>query len=236
MNYSTESVLYPSLQAKLDSFFQNYKCLSYKKRAMILNSHDTPSSIFYIKSGYIRVYRISEEGEELTLAILKARDFFPLTYGFNDAKQNYYLEAITPLEIWKAPQEQFLSFIKTEPELYAELTSRILIRFDSILARMEHLIFSNAYTKVATILLMCAKGLGEEEGDQIVVRVPLTHKDIATMIGITRETTSLEMKKLERKGFITRQGKHLIIKNYKLLEEEVMHDNAPELQLLPNSI
>lgn len=236
MNYSSDSMIQPSLQQKLDNFFQQYKCLSYKKRAMILNSNDTPSSVFYIKSGYIRVYRISEEGEELTLAILKAHDFFPLTYGFNNSKNNYYLEAITPLEIWKAPQEQFLSFIKQEPELYTELTSRILVRFDSVLARMEHLIFSNAYTKVATTLLMCAKGLGEEEGDHIVVRVPLTHKDIATMIGITRETTSLEMKKLERKGYITRKGKQLIIKNYKLLEAEVIHDNASELQLLPNSI
>ena len=224
------------LQEKLDCFFQQYKLLTYKKRSMILNSNDTPSSVFYIKSGYIRVYRISEEGEELTLAILKSHDFFPLTYGLKGSKNNYYLEAITPLEIWKAPQEQFLHFIKDEPELYFELTSRILVRFDSVLARMEHLIFSNAYTKVATTLLMCAKGLGEENGDEIIVKVPLTHKDIATMIGITRETTSLEMKKLERKGYITRNGKYLIIKNYKLLEEEALQSSPQEIQLLPTSI
>ena len=117
-----------------------------------------------------------------------------------------------------------------------EMTSRILVRFDSVLARMEHLIFSNAYTKVATTLLMCAKRLGEENGDEIIVKVPLTHKDIATMIGITRETTSLEMKKLERKGYITRNGKYLIIKNYKLLEEEALQSSPQEIQLLPTSI
>lgn len=203
---------------------------------MILNSNDNPTGVFYIKSGYIRVYRISEEGEELTLAILKEHDFFPLTYGFNGSKNNYYLEAITPLEIWKAPQDQFLQFIKGEPDLYFELTNRILIRFDDVLSRMEHLIFSNAYTKVATTLLMCAQGLGEVEGDAIIVKVPLTHKDIATMIGITRETTSLEMKKLERKGYISRKGKQLIITNYRLLEIEAHQTPQHELQIQPLTI
>lgn len=218
-------MLEASLQQKVDDFFKQYKLLIYKKRSMLLHSNDASSSVFYIKSGYIRVFRISEEGEELTLTILKQHDFFPLTYGFHETQNNYYLEAITPLEIWKAPQEQFLQFVRKDPDIFFELTNRLLVRFDGVLARMEYLVFSNAYTKVATTLLMCARGFGEENGDQVIVKVPLTHKDIATMIGITRETTSLEMKKLERKGLVTRKGKFLIINNFKLLENEALPNN-----------
>jgi CRP/FNR family transcriptional regulator len=208
---------------QFETFFQNFKLYQYKKRSLILKSNDATSSVFYIKSGFIRVFRISENGEELTLAILKSHDFFPLTYGIGNTNQSYYLEAITPLELWKAPQELFIEFIKKDPELFYELTQRLLIRFDGVLARIESMAFSNAYTKVATILLMCAKGLGESYGEQIILKVPLTHKDIATMIGITRETTSLEMKKLERKGLVKRQGKYLIIADYEKLEEECLH-------------
>lgn len=218
---------------KLQSFFNNYKLLQYKKRAMILNSNDTSSSVFFIKSGYIRVFRISEDGEELTLSILKEHDFFPLTYGISANKKNYYLEAITPLELWKAPQEQFMQFIRKDPDLFYELTDRLLVRFDGVLARMESMVFSNAYTKVATILLMCAQGLGEENGNQITIKVPLTHKDIATMIGITRETTSLEMKKLEREGLIQRVGKVLIIKDCNKLK--LMTMQTGEHHILPLS-
>jgi len=221
---------------KLGSFFGQYKLLQYKKRSMILNSNDSLSSVFYIKSGYIRVFRISEEGEELTLAILKQHDFFPLTYGIGTTRHNYYLEAITPLELWKAPQDQFMQFIRRDPELFYELTDRLLVRFDGVLARMESMVFSNAYAKVATILLMCAKGLGEANGNQIIVRVPLTHKDIATMIGITRETTSLEMKKLERKGVVKRQGKFLIVNDCNLLEEEALQRSNPDILHLMKSL
>ena len=127
----------------------------------------------------------------------------------------------------------FIDFVKKDPELFYELTQRLLIRFDGVLARIESMAFSNAYTKVATILLMCAKGLGESYGEQIILRVPLTHKDIATMIGITRETTSLEMKKLERKGLVKRQGKYLVLTNYEKLEEECL--NTSHGQLLTDS-
>ncbi len=208
--------------SKINLFFQKYKLLKYKKRSMILHANDNSSSVFFIKSGYVRVYRLSEQGEELTLTILKPDDFFPLTYGMNNITNPYYLEAITPLELWSAPQEQFLHFIKDNPDVYEDLTSRLLVRFDGFLSRMEYLVCSNAYIKVAATLLICAKRFGEEQGDSIIFKVPLTHKDIATLVGITRETTSLEMKKLEKAGFVAREGKFLLLRNIKKLEEEIL--------------
>lgn len=207
----------------LHAFFANYSLLKYKKRDMILRANDTPSSVFLIQQGYIRAYRISEQGEELTLTILRPGDFFPLTYNLYTTSNPYYLEALTPLEFWRAPQDRFMEFIRQNIELYFELTNKILIRLDGVLSRMEYLIFSNAYTKIAATLLVCAKRFGEIREDDIILKVPLTHKDIASFVGITRETTSLEMKKLENDGYIGREGKYLVVKNYKKLEQDVLY-------------
>lgn len=220
-----------SLSSKLDEFFQNLQVHVYKKRILILHPNDTASSVFYIKSGYVRVYRISEDGEELTLTILKPKDFFPLTYGMNNAANPYYLESITPLELWRAPQEQFLQFVKANADVLYDLTTRILVRFDGVLSRMEHLVFSSAYMRVATTLLICAKRLGEVRGPDMVVQVPLTHKDIATLVGITRETTSLEMKKLEKQGFLGRLGRLLVVKDINRFEEEILFTPQEEAYL-----
>jgi CRP-like cAMP-binding protein len=210
---------------KLHAFFTNYTLLKYKKRDMILRANDTSSSVFLIQQGYIRVYRISEQGEELTLTILRPGDFFPLTYNLNTTSNPYYLEALTPLEFWRAPQDRFMEFIRENIDVYFELTNKILIRLDGVLSRMEYLIFSNAYTKIAATLLTCAKRFGDLKGEDIILKVPLTHKDIASFVGITRETTSLEMKKLENDGFIGKEGKYLVVKNYKKLEQDVLFLN-----------
>ncbi len=211
-----------SSSEQLDSFFRKAKLQFYKKRTLILHPNDSPSAVFYIKSGYVRVYRISEDGEELTLTILKPKDFFPLTYGMSSMGNNYYLEAITPLELWRSPQEQFLYFVKSNPDVLYDLTTRILVRFDGILNRIEYLVFSNAYIKIATTILICAKRFGQQQGTDVVIEVPLTHRDIATLVGITRETTSLEMKKLEKQGFLRKQGRLHVVTDIKRLEEEIL--------------
>jgi CRP-like cAMP-binding protein len=220
-----------TLSSQLDEFFQNSQIHFYKKRVMILHPNDTPKNVFYIKNGYVRVFRLTEDGEELTLTILKPKDFFPLNYGFNTVVNSYYLEAITPLELWRAPQEEFIKFVTTKPEVLYALTSRIMARYDGVFSRMEYLILSNAYIKVATTLLVCSKRFGKPSGDNdVVIQVPLTHRDIATLVGITRETTSLEMKKLEKQGFLGRSGRLLTIKNIRRFEEELSQasqDNSP---------
>jgi CRP-like cAMP-binding protein len=209
---------------KLDLFFADYKPLQYKARIIISHPNDAQSSVFYIKNGYLRVFRISEQGEELTLTILKPKDFFPLTYGITNTTSvnSYYLETITPLEIWKVRIDQFLEFVKSDPAIYYELTNRILVRFDSVLTKMEYLVFNNAYTKVAATLISCARKFGQLQNGIVTITVPLTHKDIATLVGITRETTSLEMKKLEKQGYLARNGKLLVINNLDKLEEEIL--------------
>lgn len=210
------------LSSQLDTFFQHTPVHFYKKRVMILHPNDVPKNVFYIKNGYVRVFRITEDGEELTLTILKPKDFFPLTYGLNKSVNSYYLEAITPLELWRAPQEDFIKFVVSNPDVLYDLTTRAMVRVDGVFSRMEYLILSNAYIKVATTLLVCARKFGKPSGDNdIIIQVPLTHRDIATLVGITRETTSLEMKKLEKEGYLGRSGRLLSLKNIKRLEEEI---------------
>ncbi len=184
--------------------------------------------VYFVKSGYIRVYRVSEDGEELTLVILKPGDLFPFVWSENDLPNHYYLEALTPVDVLKVPKEKFLSFLESQPRLTYELTSYLLVRFGGLLTRMEYLIFGNAYTKVAATLLVCAKSFGEQQGNQVMVNLPLTHKDIATMVGITRETTCLEMKKLERQGLISHQGRYFIIKDLQGLEHESLLDEEQD--------
>lgn len=205
---------------ELGFFFSQFKKLNFKKREMILRAGDEPRGVMYLKKGYVRLYAISREGEELTLIIYKPDDIFPIVWAINDLPNEYHFEAVTAAEVYRAPREKFLIFMRENPNVFFELTSKILIRFKGVLQRMEYLVFGNAYNKVASILLICAERFGGKEGSKIIIQVPLTHKDIANLLGVTRETTSLEIKKLARKGIIDYQGRLIVVKNPRALEKE----------------
>lgn len=209
-----------SAAGKLESFFRGFRHLHYKKDYTIIHAGDDPPGVFFLLKGYVRLYSISKDGEELTLIIFKPQDFFPIMWAINETPNAYYLETMTACELYRAPREEFVAFMKENSDVEFELLSRILIRLGGLLSRMEYLAFGNAYQKVASIILICAERFGRQERGRVIIQVPLTHKDIANLVGVTRETASIEIKKLERKSLITFHGRHLIVRNQPALRRE----------------
>lgn len=198
---------------KLNDFFSKFKKYHYKKGETILRGGDVPQGVCFINKGYVRDYYVSKEGEELIFIIFKSEDFFPIRWAFNGTITNHYFEAMTVVDLWRCPKEEFIAFIEENPEIFFELTRRITLRLGGIMKRMAYLVFSNAYEKVASILMICAERFGEKKGKSIVIPIPLTHKDLAMLVGMARETISIEMKKLEKKGIIKYKKRLIVIKN-----------------------
>lgn len=215
---------------ELEKFFGRFKVINYHKRDIVLQAEEKSNFVFYIKSGYVRVFRVSQQGEELTLIILKSGDFFPFLWKIDEIPSNFYLEAITSLEVARLPQKEFTQFLESHPRVFNGLVNHLLVRFSGLLTRIEYLVFGNAYCKVASTILVCANCFGTHQGKDVVLDLPLTHKDIANLVGITRETTCLEMKKLERKGLLYHRGRSLVVSDIERLEKEsLLSSNKLEL-------
>ncbi len=209
------------IKQKLDLFFGQFKPLYYSRGEVILRADDVPSGVYFLRRGYVRDYTLSDNGEELTLVIFKPGDIFPLPWAINNEPMIRYLEAMTPIEVWRAPRGLFLEFLRKEPDVFLGLTSRILTRLSGLMERMKYLVFGNAYAKVISILLISAERFGEKKKEGIEIQVPLTHKDIAFLVGINRETTSRQLERLVAKGLISHHGKLLVMGNIEKLKEEV---------------
>ncbi len=205
---------------KLKQFFSTQRRINYRKRDIIIRAEDTPGGVYYLHKGYVRAYVLSETGQELTLIIFKPGDMFPLIWALNNIPNNYYCEAITSVDVSKISREEFISFLDTNMDVYKEVLSRMLTRMDGLLERMEYMVFGNAYQKIASILLICAERFGLEKENKIIIRVPLTHKDIANLVGLTRETTSAEVKKLEKKNICVREGRLFVVNSMTRLKNE----------------
>ncbi len=210
---------------QLNKFFSKFKKLHYEKDEIILRGGDVPQGIYFIEKGYVKDYSISKEGEELTLIIFKPADFFPMRWVFNNNSNDHYFETMTAVDLWRCPKEEFIDFIQTNPDIFFELTSLIVVRMGGIMQRMEYLAFGNAYQKVASIIMLCVERFGRKKRDGWIIDIPLTHRDVAMLIGMTRETVSIEIKKLERKGIIEHRRHSIFVKNTAKLQKESLLSN-----------
>lgn len=208
---------------QISDFFHKFPSFRYRKRETLLYPGDIPQVVYFIEKGFARLFDISAEGKDLTLVVYKPGEFFPVVWTFSGgARPNIYgFETLTPCSIRKIPRDEFIKFLSANPDVFMNVTRHIVSRFQVALLRMRHLAFGAAGSKLAAILLICSKEYGHDEGKskKMVVDLPLTHRDLANLVGVTRETVSVEIKKLERQGIVGHKGHNIVILKMEKLEE-----------------
>lgn len=202
-------------------FYKQFVIRDYKKSEMLIRADDDPQGIFCLTQGYVRQYTISKAGSELTLHILKPISYFPMVWAVNGTPNVYFFEALTPVKVGRAPRDQVVNFIKDKPTIIFELMSELLEDYAETLTRVEHLVFSDAYRRVISVLLYIAKHFGEERKKGILVHHRFTQQDIATLVGVARETANNEMVKLEKKGLVIYKDHSMIFENIDKLNAEL---------------
>lgn len=211
----------PTIQEKLDLFFRSFKNHHYKKNDIIINPDEDPGGINFIKSGIIRMYSVSPEGEEMVVNIFKPGAFFPMGWLLNNTPIKHYYEAEVDSEIVKAPKERFLEFLQTEPDVLMDLVRRIYRGLDGYMMKMETLMSGNARNKLLTTLLIYAKRFGIKSPAGLIINSKLTEKELASQSGLVRETVSREIKKLKQKGLIQYEKNILTVHDISKLEIEL---------------
>lgn len=207
-------------QEKLEDFFKHSRQVSYKKNSVILRPDDTLNDAYYLLKGYVKDSAVSIEGQEFVLFIFKPQDIFPYNFVFNDLLNEHSFVSITPCVVLKASKSEFLDFLHANPDVLFMITQKILVRLKGVMQRLEYMAFGSAHKKTASIFVILGERFGKREKANVKIVLPLSHKGIAELIGITRETASVEIKKLEHKGIITRNARFYTILNQKALLKE----------------
>jgi CRP-like cAMP-binding protein len=211
---------------QFETFYKQFSIRHYKKGETLIRADDNPQGIFCLTKGYVRQYTISKTGLELTLHILKPITYFPMVWAINGTPNVYFFEALTPIEVGRAPRDQVVNFIKDKPAVIFELMSELLEDYAETLTRVEHLVFSDAYRRVISVLLYITKHFGEQKNGSVIVHHRFTQQDIATLVGVARETASNELSKLEKKGLIKYVNHSILFENIKKLDLELTSDYA----------
>jgi CRP/FNR family transcriptional regulator len=204
-----------------EDLYKQFTARDYKKGEILIRADDDPQGIFCLTKGYVRQYTISKTGLELTLHILKPISYFPMVWAINGAPNIYYFEALTPVEAGRAPRDQIVDFIQDKPIIISALLSELLEDYAETLTRIEHLVFSDAYRRVISVLLYIAKHFGEKSKNGVIVDHRFTQQDIATLVGVARETASIEIVKLEKKGLIKYVNHSILFESINKLELEL---------------
>lgn len=213
----------PDIVSQLDIFFARFPEATREKGAIIIHASEQPPGVIYLTSGIVREYAVTAKGEEATVNMFKAFSYFPMSWAMNKTPNRYYFEAVTPITYRVAPPEEVLSLLQTKPQLLYDLLQRVYRGVDGLLTRLEYIMSGSAEMKVVYTILNAAYRFGEPSPDGVRIPLKITHKDLATLSGTSRETFSREIRKLEKAGKIRIQGGCIVINDLAELEKNLVY-------------
>ena len=218
-----------AIKERFLDIFSDGKPYHYKKGEVIIRPDTPPAGVYFIVEGYVKIYSLTEDGEEKLHIIYRPGEIFPLIWALDEIQKDAFYEALTEVRAKRASKKEFLNFVRAHPEALFELTKRLSAAFEVFVDRVENLEIARSYPRLIDRILFLAKRFGEKEGGSMVIKAPLTHKDIADSIAMSRETASRDISKLEKKGIISYKNHLIEIKNIKELEEELRRTYKREL-------
>lgn len=204
---------------KISKFFSTYKLRDIKKGEILIQGNTNPEHIFYLVEGLVKMYVISKNGNIIVLNIFKSGAFFPISLLVNDSPNPYYYESLTPVKIKATPNEKVLKFLKSNPDVLFDLLQRLYKGIDGLLLKLTFAMSSSARTRLITELITEAKRFGKTENKYYELDISIN--DLATTVGLARETVSREIKQLRNEKIISVKRRKIIIFSLKRLENEI---------------
>ncbi|MEK4023293.1 Crp/Fnr family transcriptional regulator [Sporosarcina sp. FSL W7-1283] len=190
---------------QMDQIVALARSISYPRGEMIYHSGDRSEGLYILHKGRVKVYRLSENGKEQLVRILKPGEFTGELSLFDAKPHDVYAETLEAVELCIIQRDEMQQLLQSHPAI----SLRMLTEFSSRLADTELRAARIAMESAETRLALYLADLSEEQ-QQLTIRLPMSRKDLASHLGTTPETISRKLSVFEERGWIRQTGSKIV--------------------------
>jgi CRP-like cAMP-binding protein len=188
-----------------------------RRKAELFLKGQNADALYFIERGLIKLDRPADGDRCVTLDLCAAGDLLGEESLTPQQAYQTQAEALTPLAVFRIPSNQALEAAAANPLLAMFLLEATLRRKQAIERRLELVAAHDVERRILLCLAdLSARGEREDNGAS---SLPLTQRDMANLIGATRETTSLMLNQMERNGLIALSRGKISIQSADILRD-----------------
>lgn len=191
-------------QTPFASLLSKARPRTFPKGQIILYQGDSPTDVYILKEGGVKLYEIDEQGNEKVLHVLQTAAVFPLMYHVNQHKQLYWFyTALSDVEVCTLSFAALKEAMEQDGKLAYYVLSRSTRESHELMVRLESMGKTTTLAKlVAALKFLAVHHADERRNGWMRIRFPVSHQLLADMTGITRESVSMAMKELQNEDIV----------------------------------
>jgi CRP/FNR family transcriptional regulator, cyclic AMP receptor protein len=182
-----------------------------RRGQVLFRKGDEGDALYGVLSGAVRIYVVSEEGRELTFAIMEPGDVFGEIALLDGLPRTADAAAAAPSTLLSIPRAPFVAWLEREPRLDQHVIEMLCERLRQVNEDLADVVFLDLRARLAKKLLAVAVAHGRTRGATIRIELPLSQSDLAQMLGVTREAVNRQLQALTREGLVRHEGGHVTI-------------------------
>ena len=192
-------------QIKMVGSFCSIKKIS--KNELLFSENQKAAAFFSIISGKVKIYKLSEKGDEHTLEIHESGDMVAEAAIFDLETYPAYCQAMQETELIRIPKEEFIELLKHFPEISLKIMNSYSKRLRRFVKMVEELSLKDIRSRLANYLLENS----ETFPDRTICKIDISKKELASLLGTIPETISRTFKSFKADNIIDEKGNKIVI-------------------------
>jgi CRP-like cAMP-binding protein len=197
------------------------RTLSVRKGEVLFRKGSEGTTLYMVLEGAIKIVLPSRLGDEMIITIFSEGDFFGEMSLLDEMPRSADAVAVTDSRLLLLNRREFLAFLKSSEAAIQRILSDLSQRIRSTDNLLEDTSFLNIPARFAKKLLELADSFGRREADHIEISLRLTQKDLADMVGATRESINKELRSLREKGIVSISDRAIRIHDTERLRRKI---------------
>ncbi len=189
-----------------------------RRREVLYLPGDAGDRIFLLKRGVVKISGLFEDGRQVNLALLRKGEVFGEEAVLDDAPRDHMAEAHDDALICILTKTDFMEILQGHPGMAFKVTKLMGFRLKTFRNRVERLLFKGAPARLAQTLLELAEAHGVRDARGVVLPLRLSQRDLASLIGVTRESVNLALGEFRKQGLVELDGRTLRLLRPEALE------------------
>jgi CRP-like cAMP-binding protein len=201
--------------------------LEYKRGESLFSEGDAAEAVFLVTAGRLRLFKLSEDGREITLGYLGLNDLFGEEILFADNRRTFNAEAVEDTRVCACFKKDMEAMLSSHPAMATRVIKVMADRLAQLTEHLADVAIYDARDRLLRTLGRLARQNGEATENGIRLGFRLTHDDLGALIGTSRVMVTNVLKALREEGLVTTDNelRRLVIAPHLL---NIETETAPE--------
>lgn len=178
-------------------------------------------TIYFITEGRVKIGSFSEEGKEITKAILGQGEVFGELSLVGQSKRHDFAIALEETSLCTIQASHMKAMIKDHSSLSMFFMKMMGSKVLEMENRLESLVFKDSRSRIVEYLVEMIDKRGQRVGYEWVIRNFLTHQEIANLTATSRQTVTTVLNELRTEEILTFNRKRLLVRDLDKLKAEI---------------